>query len=247
MKKEILQKILKTDSVSFSYAEIQKMLDEELEKSPEEMDTQLVDLCVDVLSRKNVPEPKQANKHKKISVKKALLVAAVFISVAVLAIPVGANVLKLDDQDTIIRFVDDYILVNLSGGKRYNLSMELNVYELQNAQVPKKFFSDDCLITDIQPTGDNACNFSFELTDTAISGRIAIMTYTQEFNPANNYTNIYADVGIIKQLTVNGLDILIYLDVNENLCVVYNTDSFCCNILFSNATFDEVMEIIENF
>ena len=49
MNKKILKEILKTESVSFSYEEIQQILDEELEKSADEMDTQLIDLCIDVL------------------------------------------------------------------------------------------------------------------------------------------------------------------------------------------------------
>ena len=50
MNKEILKNLMRTSSVEFTYDEINEMLNEELEKSPEEMDTELVELCIDVLS-----------------------------------------------------------------------------------------------------------------------------------------------------------------------------------------------------
>ena len=46
--KDIIQ-ILKSEPDKFTYAEIEQMMDEELEKDPSEMDTDFVDLCADVL------------------------------------------------------------------------------------------------------------------------------------------------------------------------------------------------------
>lgn len=49
MRKDILLKILNEKSMQFTREEINEMLDAELEKSPEEMDTDFVDLCLDAL------------------------------------------------------------------------------------------------------------------------------------------------------------------------------------------------------
>lgn len=44
-----LRKILNEKTMQFTEAEIQNMIDEELEKPPEEMDTKFIDFCMDVL------------------------------------------------------------------------------------------------------------------------------------------------------------------------------------------------------
>lgn len=44
-----LKKILNEKTMQFTEAEIQNMIDEELEKPPEEMDTKFIDFCMDVL------------------------------------------------------------------------------------------------------------------------------------------------------------------------------------------------------
>ena len=141
MNKEILKKILKTESVSFSYEEIQQMLDEELEKSPDEMDTQLIDLCVDVLSMQDTPEKQETKKHKKISAKKVLLIAAVISIVAALAIPVAAEIPAIESQGGIIKVLENYIRVNLTGGSKYNLSIELQNYNIPAHLIPFRFFT----------------------------------------------------------------------------------------------------------
>lgn len=49
MEKDILLEILKCAPISFTLKEIEDMMDDELGKSPAEMDAELVDICVDIL------------------------------------------------------------------------------------------------------------------------------------------------------------------------------------------------------
>lgn len=51
MDKEILLQILKCDPISFKLNEIEEMLDEELNKEPEEMDAELIDFLADILEK----------------------------------------------------------------------------------------------------------------------------------------------------------------------------------------------------
>lgn len=44
-----LLEILKSKSMTLSLEDIQGIMDEELNKNPEEMDAELIDLCADVL------------------------------------------------------------------------------------------------------------------------------------------------------------------------------------------------------
>ena len=49
MTKETLQKILSDKTMSFTESEISTMIDEELEKPPEQMDTNFINYCLDIL------------------------------------------------------------------------------------------------------------------------------------------------------------------------------------------------------
>lgn len=246
MNKKILKEILKTESVSFSYEEIQQILDEELEKSADEMDTQLIDLCIDVLSREKAPEQKEEKKYKKISPKKLLLVAAVICILAILAIPVSAELPTIQSQGGIIKVLDNYISINLIGGKEYNLSKEMQDYGIPDNLLPSRFFESDCVITDVQPSGDNSYGFEFELTNSGADGYISISKHKEECAFENNYADIYAEAEQLKQLTVNGLEIFVYL-VDGQVKVIYLFDDFRVNLLINELNVYQVIEIVENF
>lgn len=51
MEKDILLKMLRSDPSSFTLIEIEDMMDEELNKEPGEMDSELIDLCADILEK----------------------------------------------------------------------------------------------------------------------------------------------------------------------------------------------------
>lgn len=247
MNKKILKEILKTESVSFSYEEIQQILDEELEKSADEMDTQLIDLCIDVLSREKAPEQKEEKKHKKISPKKLLLIAAVISIIAALAIPVTAQIPAIQSQGGIIKVLENYIRVNLTGSKEYNFSMELQNYNVPAHLIPSRFFENDCVITDVQATGDNSYRFGFELTDLNSKGYIAVTNGPENFEFGNTYTNVYADVEQLKQLTINEMEIFVFSSADGYVNVMYVAENFSFHILFNNLTVYKVIKIVENF
>ena len=52
MKKETFMAILEEDSMILTEKQLWEMIDEELAKDPSEMDTDLVDLCLDALDGK---------------------------------------------------------------------------------------------------------------------------------------------------------------------------------------------------
>jgi len=247
MNKKILKEILKTESVSFSYEEIQQILDEELEKSADEMDTQLIDLCIDVLSREKAPEQKEEKKHKKISPKKLLLIAAVISIIAALAIPVTAQIPAIQSQGGIIKVLENYISVNLSGGEKYNLSKEMQDYNVPEHLIPSRFFESDCVVTDVQNTGDNVFRFGFELTSLDIDGYIAVSKGSEKWEFGYNYADIYAEAEQLEQLSVNGTEIFVYSSKDGQVNVLYATDNYSISILFNNLTIYEVMEIVQNF
>ena len=57
MKANTLKKILKIRSFDFTQEEIKNIMDEELEKDPDELDTDLVDMCLELLDDESKPKP----------------------------------------------------------------------------------------------------------------------------------------------------------------------------------------------
>lgn len=247
MNKKILKEILKTESVSFSYEEIQQILDEELEKSADEMDTQLIDLCIDVLSKQEVPEKEVTKTHRKISSKKLLLIAALICILAILAIPVSAELPAIESQGGIVKVLENYISVNLTGDSKYNLSTELQNYGIPIDLLPSRFFESDCVVTDVQLLNDNSYRFDFELTNLDSDGYILVSKFTQELAFGYNYADIYAEAEQLKQLTINGLQMVVYSTGDEVVKVFYQTESFNFDICICDLTFNEVIKIFEKF
>lgn len=246
MNKEILKKISATESVAFSSDEIQQLLDEELEKSPDEMDTQLVDLCIEALNRQDIADNQKAKKYKKTSPKKLLLVAAVVAILIALAIPVSAELPAIKSQGGVIKVLENYISVNLTGGKEYNLSQEFRDYDIPNYVIPSFFFGADCTVTDSNPTGDNTYHFEFKLSDLDTDAHIALTKVLPGFDFGYNYIDIYAQVEQMEQFTINGIDVLVYSAAGETI-VIYVIENYNTHISFSNLKFDKAVEIMEEF
>ena len=78
MDKDILLQILKCDPISFTLNEIEDIMDEELNKDPDEMDSELIDMCARILEKAYFrPEDKSAQSGAEIKPFKELLCAAI--------------------------------------------------------------------------------------------------------------------------------------------------------------------------
>lgn len=148
MTKETLIKILSEKSMPFSEKEIHEMLDAELEKDPAEMDTDFVDLCLDVLDGKygegyyvedndnddnnsdnadkdtdtdNGAEDKKDKPNKKrIKFGKALLIAAVVTATLACSITAGAKLVQINASDDTVTYNGDHFSINLNGKNTEN-------------------------------------------------------------------------------------------------------------------------------
>lgn len=143
MTKETLIKILSEKSMPFSEKEIHEMLDAELEKDPAEMDTDFVDLCLDVLDGKygegyyvedddnddnnsgsadkdtdtdnGAEDKKDKPNKKKIKFGKALLIAAVITVTLACSITAGAKLVQINASDDTVTYNGDHFSINLNG------------------------------------------------------------------------------------------------------------------------------------
>ncbi|MBO5397224.1 MAG: hypothetical protein J6A97_10130 [Clostridia bacterium] len=248
MNKEILRNVLRTSSVEFSYAEIEKMLNDELEKSTEEMDTELVELCIDVLSNyvnegnKIFDEealPKKAKTCKKPIVKKIFLIAAIVSVILTLSITVSANIFDIDLPAEIVKIFGDRIILNLSGGSKENNALDdnglLSAFSGEKCVIESETFNESRKETIIQ----------FYVKDSKIHGTIVVFPYSVTDKGLID-NNVFKNVEQIKQLVIDGIEVTVTSFTDSSVFASYNTDKFNISILFNDTNIESVVEFLEN-
>lgn len=241
MNKEDLNKLLKAKPLTFTYAEIEQMMDEEMAKDPEEMDTEFVDLCVEVLSKAISEEaeknPKQKTKRTRLKLARIFAVAIIIVLSIGFAIPVSAKYVYNDTSDKIVKFYEDHFSINLRNANanddiQFDNSADL-IAELQksgfdNVMLPTALLKDDYTYT-VDINEDNEfitalINSENKNADTTIviyitkhkNGISKFLDGTLQMN--NNYDSA-------KQLSLNGVDIFIFGSKNESAIIYINNDT----------------------
>lgn len=233
MHRDTLKEILKSKSMSFSAEEIEEMMNEELDKFPEEMDTELVDLCAQVLEKvyfaaneQNLKANKpNKNNIKSIKIRKVILVAAIVaIFACASTMMIGAKYFNIDASEKIVKFVGDYFDLNLRNGKTEanKYSDENNALvkyfkkqlDIENIILPSIFLSDEYEIkgTDIQD-GEGILWVGVHITNetTNFSGYIDLMkAKSPQFIFGLGQGHISKEFDRVKQLTINGMDIIVF-------------------------------------
>ena len=108
MDNEVLHKILNCKSEKLTGYDIEKLMDEELEKEPEKMDADLVEICIDAL------ESQVSKQLCKMKLKKAIAIGAVIILlVAAVAVPVTAKYVHINASVDVVKYCNEYFIVDL--------------------------------------------------------------------------------------------------------------------------------------
>lgn len=169
--KTLLSKILNEKGMMLTAKEIEEIMDAEIAKPVEEMDTELVDLCATALVQKYYPELKnepeipmfcpweeetkqqeqkstQPQKKRLVSFKKVLLVAAVIVLVFAIAIPAGAALFNGAAANSIIEFCEDHFKINLKKEKttspaQNELVNQMILESLDSLMLPEELLSDE--------------------------------------------------------------------------------------------------------
>lgn len=272
MNNDTLLKTLKSNSMTFTIKEIQEMMDEELNKSPEEMDTELVDLCANILNQvysnsqktitkrcdntqENDKETKTASKRIKIG--KIVLIAAIFMVITSIAIPVSARYVENEASNKIVQFFSDHFKIDLRSGKKSAINHSNENIDLVNILNDAEFESiilpSDLLVNNYSK--DNISIFKDEnyLTaeidfkiDNDISGFISIIEHRTSFT---EFSIGQGDIGdqydSVKQITVNGMDILIFSNDEESY-IKYVDNNIEYRIDLNNCSLDDAVKIAES-
>lgn len=170
--KEMIEKILAEEEMNFTYAELEEIMDAELEKSPEDMDVELVEICAEILADKlnpsagDEPSPEKTmifpeempaqsvspTSNRKVKIGKILLIAAVVGLLCAVAIPAGARFMPSEAADKIIDFCYDHFKIDLRSEKPDPVSIaekdndwvnNLILENLHTLKLPEVLLSDE--------------------------------------------------------------------------------------------------------
>ena len=250
MYKEIMKNILETSSAELTKEEIQDILDSELNKNEEEMDTELIELCIEALNREDDSaevscENSKGNikKIKHCKIKKIFIIAAVVSVITILTITAGAKVFVVDAESGIVNIFGKQISLDISALK--NKEIEENNYdEFKGTNLFPVFRSNNCKLKTKENTSETRRTIEFTFTDSGISGYIDITKniFNKDFSVD---TNIYTNAEQIKQIVIHQVDTLIVSSTNGRVQVFYNADNQNYYILFEDISITEVIALLE--
>ncbi|MCM1114954.1 MAG: hypothetical protein NC397_05605 [Clostridium sp.] len=238
--------ILNSRSMTFTTKELQDMIDEELEKDPDEMDVDLIELCLDALNGKFDKEPIKNKTKKRIKISKALLIAAIFIVILSITIPVGAKYINMNASPETVKYNGEYFdidLQNTNSGKLDELNNLLNENDIASLTVPSAILDGKWTIGNSYVTNDpiKSLYIDFRDTNSDLNGYISVLYYTDinfingKSKADNEFENIYeSEIDGIKTIVLN----------NDNESCLYYTYQNCEYSININCDFDTAKSII---
>ncbi len=250
MNKEILKNILKASSAEFSYEEIRNMLDEELEKPEEEMDSDLIELCIEALSRENTVENTDktegvANTKKKTNIRRIFLIAAIVAVLSIVTVSAGADIFSIDTENGIVCIFGKQISLNIKSLNHEKVFEELKKQGIDNVHLLPVFLDDTCDL-EIENTQTDMQTIKFVFSSTDIYGKIMIRTNsTVKYNLES--IQLLSDVEQIEQININGTDVIVVSTTDSRIVTYYNSENSNYKIFFNNSSFEEVFNLLENY
>lgn len=274
MTKETLIKILSEKSMPFSEKEIHEMLDAELEKDPAEMDTDFVDLCLDVLDGKygegyyvedddnddnsgsadkdtdtdnGAEDKKDKPNKKKIKFGKALLIAAVITVTLACSITAGAKLVQINASDDTVTYNGDHFSINLNGKDAEN-TVEDIVQTLTEDGIENVVLPSAILNDDYvikdYQSSDNNLNFMFESNKSDIYGTVDIIIYDDKFNFSAGQADVNNEYYSAEEINSNGFNILKF-ESDSLITLIYVVDNDEYTVTLHNCDTEKAMAIAE--
>ena len=236
MKNEIskkkLKKMIASDFTDLSTEEIKSLIQKEVDKGPDEIDTDYIDLCFELLSIKNNSTNKRKIKLTKSA--KVLLAAAVLMVVFISTITVSAQLnlnipqkmaqlingnaeidYNLENADTT---ADGYVLLDTE------LAKQIADYGITPVTFPEKMIKENSKITKIKLDMNEdvlkIVDIDFEYNGQ--KGSLYIQQISE--NTGSTGVNTVLDIKSGRMINVNGMDVLVF--EQENSCSIRYKDNF---------------------
>ncbi|HIY33805.1 MAG TPA: hypothetical protein IAA24_01590 [Candidatus Eubacterium faecigallinarum] len=247
MTKETLIKILSEKSMPFSEKEINEMLDAELEKAPEEMDTDFVNLCLDVLggkygegyyaeddnsnngngqhSRTKIEKENDETKNRKRKIKfgRILLIAAIIAAVLACSITAGAKFVQINASEDTVSYDGDHFSIDLNTTNQEDtvddIVETLVIDGVKNVILPGEILSDEYVISGYSSNGSNI-NFEFQNNKTDVYGTLNINIYDEDSEFSYGEFDISDEYYSVTEININKTKTLV-LKADNSFLIVY--------------------------
>ena len=252
LSKKKLKKMIASDFTDLSTEEIKALIQKEVDKGPDEIDTDYIDLCFELLSIKN-------NKQKSSKVKftkptKVLLAAAVLMVVFVSTITVSAQ-FNLNIPQKITQLINgnaeiDYNLENAdTTADGYtlldtDLAKQLADYGITPVTFPEEMTKENCKITKIESiSSDHISNIvSIDFDYKGQQGWLTIEQMSKELETAGVSTVM--DIKSGQMINVNGMDILAF--EKENSCTIIYKDNLTKYNIYIDCNLETAIKLAES-
>lgn len=236
--KELLE-IAESGLADMSCEQIKQLIQKEIDKDYEQINTDFLDLCFDVLSIKQKNESLMTNiikrRTKKTTAKKVFVFVAVFMAFIVTTLTVSASVFHFDIPKEISSWFE--------GDAKTDINLKLadttaNGYLLENSDLAEKLKAQgispitfpeelikenseiikiDNITTDSTISLDIYVEFNYNNT----FGSLAVSQYAENFEWTGEM--VTPDVLSAKMVKVNGMDILIF--EQKDSCIIQYKDN----------------------
>lgn len=227
MNKEILYEILKSKSEKLSAAEIESIMNEELDKSTSTMDTDLIDLCLEALDG---AEKEQLNKRRvRLKVSKILIAAVIFVLIIGISIPTCAKHFNVTIPEGIVTFYSDCFNVDLSQTEYVDdLLGQLEQDGIENVVLPKMTILPETKISNYYKNNNKVLDVSFSFSTSEFDGSVTISNlYFEDSNSPNLKVNDTYDQ--MNYYEVNGVSVIVFYKDDYSL-INYIANDFEYNI-----------------
>lgn len=213
------------------------MLDKELAKPPEEMDTELVDLCLDALDGKfdNIPEntvddntadndcdAKSKNK-KRVKIGRVLLIAAIVAIILGLSLTAGAKFLSIEASDDVVQYSDDGFNVNLKNSNNDDILSILENDGLSNIVLPAEITDGTYKISNysFDNSDKEILKYNFDISSNNFgTGHTTIQYYNNNFDFSAGKRKFNSEFQNVVQIDKNNYTIIVFGD-NETSFIYY--------------------------
>lgn len=257
MNNNTVREILKTNTVTLTRAEIEAIMNEELEKNVDVMDAELVTLCLEALTGENLTEsrgvaeekttgtPQAITPIRKNKTIKIILVAAILISLMLLTVSVGADVMDINVSDKILSVYDDFFKVDLNGDvETTDLKTVLFENELEYLVLPQYLYQ-DCEISgfEVDESGESIqVAFNFKPLYDELKGNAFCRIYKSDYDFGEGKQKVDDAHKPVQGLSVNGIEILVYTN-DKNSAIVYSNANIEYKITLTDTVFEKAFKV----
>lgn len=252
LSKKKLKKMIASDFTDLSTEEIKALIQKEVDKGSDELDTDYIDLCFELLSIKNSKQ--KTSKVKFTKPTKVLLTAAVLMVVFVSTITVSAQ-FNLNIPQKIAQLINgnaeiDYNLENAdTTANGYallesDLAKQLTDYGITPVTFPEEMIKENCTITQIESMFSDSISNSVDI-DFDYKGQQGCLTIEQmskELETAGVSTVM--DIKSGQMINVNGMDILAF--EKENSCTIIYKDNLTKYNIYIDCNLETAIKLAES-